>query len=204
MAGQCGTVFAMEGGLAVEPMSADQRLAQTGAVPRFSVQTVPASPTRRPTDDDAVAFGDVMDVGSNRSDDSRSLVTQYPGEGEREVPVPCEAVCVADTSSHDLDQDLARTRFVNLDVLDLKCSVKLADDGSDRLHDHAPQKGYCGGSARTVTHCISVNASMFATGPPKRDPVPEEPTPPNGTLASSLTVWSLICTMPVGMRSAND
>ena len=31
---------------------------------------------------------------------------------------------------------------------------------------------------------------------------PRRPTPPNGALASSLTVWSLMWTMPVGMRSA--
>jgi hypothetical protein len=39
-----------------------------------------------------------------------------------------------------------------------------------------------------VTHWVSVNASMFACGPPCREPVPEEPTPPKGAVASSLTV----------------
>ena len=32
--------------------------------------------------------------------------------------------------------------------------------------------------------------------------MPEAPTPPNGIVASSLTVWSLMCTRPVGIRSA--
>ncbi len=41
---------------------------------------------------------------------------------------------------------------------------------------------------RTVTHCVSVNASIFHSAPPKREPVPEEATPPNGATASSLTV----------------
>ena len=35
-------------------------------------------------------------------------------------------------------------------------------------------------SARTVIHRVSVNASMFAAAPPKRAPVPDAATPPNG------------------------
>src|SRR5579859_1333124 len=42
---------------------------------------------------------------------------------------------------------------------------------------------------RTVTHCVSVKASIFHSAPPNRAPLPEEPTPPNGTTASSLIVW---------------
>ncbi len=42
-----------------------------------------------------------------------------------------------------------------------------------------------------------------AVAPPNREPVPEAPTPPNGATASSLTVWSWICTMPLGIRSAS-
>ena len=33
--------------------------------------------------------------------------------------------------------------------------------------------------------------------------MPDAPTPPNGTFASSFTVWSLMCTMPVGICSAS-
>ena len=35
-------------------------------------------------------------------------------------------------------------------------------------------------SGRTVSHWVSVNASMFAVAPPRREPVPDAPTPPNG------------------------
>ena len=40
--------------------------------------------------------------------------------------------------------------------------------------------------------------------PPCREPVPDSPTPPNGISASSLTVWSLMCTSPDGIRSASS
>ena len=38
-----------------------------------------------------------------------------------------------------------------------------------------------------VTHWVSVKASELARAPPSR-PNPDEPTPPNGALGSSLTV----------------
>ena len=40
--------------------------------------------------------------------------------------------------------------------------------------------------------------------PPKRVPVPESKMPPNGTFASSSTVCSLMCTMPVGIFRARS
>src|SRR3954453_17568022 len=61
------------------------------------------------------------------------------------------------------------------------------------------QNGYGAMSPRTVTHWVSVKASRLAWLPPCRDPVPESLRPPNGALGSSLTVWSLMCTSPVGM-----
>jgi len=41
---------------------------------------------------------------------------------------------------------------------------------------------------RMVTHCVSVKASRFEVAPPRRDPDPDAPTPPNEAAASSLTV----------------
>ena len=55
----------------------------------------------------------------------------------------------------------------------------------------------------TVTQRVSVNASRLAV-PPKRVPVPESKMPPKGMFGSSSTVWSLMCTMPVGMRRASS
>ena len=54
-----------------------------------------------------------------------------------------------------------------------------------------------------VTQRVSVNASRLAV-PPKRAPVPEAKTPPNGVFGASSTVWSLMCTMPVGIRRARS
>src|SRR5699024_314983 len=67
-----------------------------------------------------------------------------------------------------------------------------------RPHMAAPlsYKGYWAIDERTVSHCVSVNASILAAAPPKRDPVPESPTPPNGAFASSPTVCSLIWIFP--------
>ena len=58
-------------------------------------------------------------------------------------------------------------------------------------------------SPRMVTQRVSVKASALAP-PPKRAPVPEEPTPPNGMFASSSTVCSLMCTIPLGIRLARS
>src|SRR5205085_2410526 len=65
------------------------------------------------------------------------------------------------------------------------------------------QKGNSPWVERAVIQQVSVKASMLAAAPPKRVPVPLAPTPPKGATASSFTVWSLMCTMPLGMRSAN-
>jgi pimeloyl-ACP methyl ester carboxylesterase len=66
------------------------------------------------------------------------------------------------------------------------------------------QNGNDAGWLRTVSQRVSVKASMLACAPPKREPVPEAPVPPNGAFASSFTVWSLMCTMPVGIWSASS
>ena len=54
-----------------------------------------------------------------------------------------------------------------------------------------------------MIHRVSVYASILAAAVPKRDELPELRTPPKGTCASSRSVWSLMCEVPVGMRSAN-
>jgi hypothetical protein len=54
-----------------------------------------------------------------------------------------------------------------------------------------------------VIQRVSVNASRLAV-PPKRVPVPESKMPPKGTFASSSTVCSLMCTMPVGILRARS
>src|SRR4030095_5617652 len=64
------------------------------------------------------------------------------------------------------------------------------------------QNGYGAMLPPPVSHCVSVNASRLASGPPNREPVPDAPTPPNGTFASSATVCSLMCTIPDGTASA--
>src|SRR3954471_8862629 len=76
-------------------------------------------------------------------------------------------------------------------------------EGEGDAGERRRQNGYGGGARRTVTHCVSVNASTFAAAPPNRDPVPDAPTPPNGALASSFTVWSLMWTIPLGILSAS-
>src|SRR5690606_16071979 len=65
------------------------------------------------------------------------------------------------------------------------------------------QNGYAGTSPVLVNHCVSVKLAMFAS-PPIRVPLPDQPTPPNGITGSSATVWSLMCTIPAGMRSARS
>src|SRR5699024_2209233 len=57
---------------------------------------------------------------------------------------------------------------------------------------------------RIVTHWVSVKASILASAPPKRDPLPESFIPPKGTLASSETVCSLMWILPVSTRSASS
>src|SRR5690348_14434911 len=57
------------------------------------------------------------------------------------------------------------------------------------------QKGDGAIWSRTVTQRMSVNASTLARTPPNRVPLPDARTPPNGTCASSFTVWSLMCAM---------
>jgi hypothetical protein len=54
-----------------------------------------------------------------------------------------------------------------------------------------------------VTQRVSVNASRLAL-PPKRAPVPEARTPPNGVFGASSMVWSLMWTIPVGIRRARS
>jgi len=78
-------------------------------------------------------------------------------------------------------------------------------EGSGNPDRNGPdQNGNCAGWLRTVSQRVSVNASMLAWAPPKREPVPEAPVPPKGAFASSFTVWSLMCTMPVGILSASS
>src|SRR5699024_8759756 len=65
------------------------------------------------------------------------------------------------------------------------------------------QNGYSAIAERMVNHCVSVNDSMLAAAPPKREPLPESLTPPNGTFGSSETVCSLIWILPESSWSAS-
>ena len=42
----------------------------------------------------------------------------------------------------------------------------------------------------------------MSRGAPEPGAGPQASTPPNGAFASSLTVWSLMCTIPLGISSA--
>ena len=57
-------------------------------------------------------------------------------------------------------------------------------------------EGVLGGSRAHRDPRVSVNASRLAAAPPNRAPVPTRRRRRTGMLASSFTVWSLMCTMP--------
>jgi hypothetical protein len=71
----------------------------------------------------------------------------------------------------------------------------VTDDG-DSVSNDGLQNGWPPGCARAVPHCVSVNAFRLVCKPPTRATFPEIPIPPNGAIASSVMVWSVMCTMP--------
>ena len=87
------------------------RLAQRG--PTVGTRGAVAA-ARHEDDDDVVADSQVVDVGAERFDDAGRLVSEGHRQGPRPVPVDHRKVGVTETRGRDLQQDLARPRWIEL------------------------------------------------------------------------------------------
>src|SRR5262249_9159316 len=76
---------------------------------------------------DAIAFLDSAHAGTNRRDAADAFMSGYEGRRglDRPVAIRRVQVCVADTRSFDLDQDLARTDVRHWNLIDQQRLLEL-------------------------------------------------------------------------------
>ena len=98
--------------------------------------------------DDVVALLEVVDAGADLLDDARRLVAERHRHRPRPVALDHRQVRVAQPRRRDLDQDLARSRRVELDRLDLqrlrlrvgRRSAHLVQHGGSDFHAFSPAR----------------------------------------------------------------
>ena len=93
--------------------------------------------------DDLVADLDAVDPRAHRLDDPRTLVTAHRGDRAREVAVEHVEVGAAEAGGRHPDQDLARSRLVELDRLDREGLPELTHDRCCCLHGRNSKLGEC-------------------------------------------------------------
>ena len=136
-----------------------------------------------------VRVGDVVD---DDADDRDVALEQPAGERVRDV---VELRAASRTRSRVAGADRRSRRRGHDARHGRRRDAGQPGDVRDGCHVSAASERERGGSSRTVTHCHSVNVSRLAS-PPYRPPLPDRPMPPNGIVASSLSVPSLTWTMP--------
>src|SRR5712671_5075328 len=90
-------------------------------------------------EDHVIARSHVRYIRANLLHNSRALVTQHPGQWQRELLMNHDEIRVAHSGRHDADENLIRAGIVELQRFLNERSAFLADDGGVDLHVNLDQ-----------------------------------------------------------------